>query len=181
MCAIKTSNIVAVTTTTALVLRASSSPHLSHLYLHSPAHHLHPRRCANRFPLHWQRTVQGSFALSNLPETFLLVWWEALQGPFKNCVPLTGVRGDWSSFQLAIIRHRLDLMCTDIAPSAKIPVEAFFGSECAARDAPRGACGLLRLGCVCLVSSRLRPSYSMRISSSLHPVLVSFLGSTRFT
>jgi len=28
---------------------------------------------------------------------------------------------DWSSFQLAIIiRHRMDLTCTDIAPSAKI-------------------------------------------------------------
>jgi len=26
---------------------------------------------------------------------------------------------DWSSFQLAIIRHRMDLTCTDIAPSAK--------------------------------------------------------------
>ena len=32
-------------------------------------------------------------------------------------------REDWSSFQLAIIRHRMDLMCTDIAPSAKISRE----------------------------------------------------------
>ena len=31
---------------------------------------------------------------------------------------------DWSSFQLAIIRHRMNLTCTDIAPSAKIPMWA---------------------------------------------------------
>ena len=43
-----------------------------------------------------------------------------LLGPFKNCVSLSSIRGDWSSFQLAIIKHRLDLMCIDIAPSAKI-------------------------------------------------------------
>ncbi|MGB1607069.1 MAG: hypothetical protein ACPIOQ_80835, partial [Promethearchaeia archaeon] len=28
--------------------------------------------------------------------------------------------GNWSSFQLAIIWHRMDLTCTDIAPSAKM-------------------------------------------------------------
>jgi len=36
---------------------------------------------------------------------------------------------DWSSFQLAIIRHRLDLTCTDIAPSAKILVCWFMWSQ----------------------------------------------------
>jgi hypothetical protein len=51
----------------------------------------------------------------------------ALLGPCKNCVSLTSIRGDWSSFQLAIIRHRLDLMCTDFAPSAKIVVK--FGNR----------------------------------------------------
>ena len=40
--------------------------------------------------------------------------------PQKLCVPQRGTHVDWSSFQLAIIRHRMDLTCTDIAPSAKI-------------------------------------------------------------
>ena len=40
--------------------------------------------------------------------------------PQKFCVPQRDTQVDWSSFQLAIIRHRMDLTCTDIAPSAKI-------------------------------------------------------------
>ena len=48
-----------------------------------------------------------------------------LLGPFKNCVSLSTTRGDWSSFQLAISKHRLDLICIGIAPSAKMLVDCF--------------------------------------------------------
>ena len=53
--------------------------------------------------------------------SFYILWGVGvLLGPFKNCVSLSSIRGDWSSFQLAISMHRLDLICNGIAPSAKM-------------------------------------------------------------